>query len=90
MRASPDASRRYEPTFAALLPAAASRRPSLSLLVGKVHLRRPHSAGEDEGFAALSRFEMAVTTCAGAKGLVNRTLFGRPLEGQSSPWVPVI
>ena len=27
---------------------------------------------------------------AGAKGLVNRTLFGTPLEAQSSPCVPVI
>jgi hypothetical protein len=59
------------------------------LLVGIAHLRRPHAAGEDGGFAALSRLEMAVTSCAGAKGLVNRTLFGRPLDGQSSPWVPV-
>jgi hypothetical protein len=52
--------------------------------------QRPHAAGEHGGLVALSRLEMAVTSCAGAKGLVNRTLFGRPLDGQSSPWVPVI
>ena len=35
-------------------------------------------------------FEMAVTSCAGANGLVRRMLLGTPLEAHSSAAAPVM
>ena len=53
-------------------------------------LRRPYYVGPAGGVTVLSRLAMAVTSCAGANGLANKTLFGTPLDAHSSPLVPVI
>ena len=50
----------------------------------------PYAVGVAGGVTVLSRLEMAVTSCAGAKGLASMTLFGTPIEAHFSPWVPVI
>ena len=42
------------------------------------------------GVPALRSWEIAVTSCAGANGLVSRILFGTPLEAQSSALSPVM
>ena len=42
------------------------------------------------GVPALRSWEIAVTNCAGANGLVSRILFGTPLEAQSSALSPVM
>src|SRR2546429_5647907 len=42
------------------------------------------------GALVLRRWETAVTSCAGAKGLVRRTLFGTPCEPHSFPLPPVM
>jgi len=47
--------------------------------------RRPYAVG-----VVLSRLEMAVTSCAGANGLVRRMLLGTPLEAHSSAAAPVM
>lgn len=68
--------------------------PSPTLAEPKVtpsaQLRWPYSVGAAGGVTVLSRLEIAVTSCAGAKGLAGITLFGTPIEAHSSPWVPVI
>jgi len=43
-------------------------------------IRRPHVVG----VPSLRSWETAVTSCAGANGLVRRTLLGTPCEGQRS------
>src|ERR1700722_6879367 len=42
------------------------------------------------GFPALRSWETAVTSCAGANGLVRRMLLGTPRDGQSAALPPVI
>jgi hypothetical protein len=42
------------------------------------------------GELSLRRFERAVTSCAGADGLVNRMLLGTPCEAHSSAAAPVM
>src|ERR1700738_3158675 len=48
-------------------------------------LRRPYVAGGP----VLRSWETAVTSCAGANGLVNRTLFGTPCDAHWSAWAAV-
>jgi hypothetical protein len=46
--------------------------------------RLGYSAGWLGGLA-LRSWEIAVTTCAGAKGFASKTLLGTPLDAHSSP-----
>jgi hypothetical protein len=66
------------------------RKPGVLLHERGRQLRRPYYVGPAGGGTVLSRLAMAVTSCAGANGLVSKTLFGTPLDAHSSPWVPVI
>jgi hypothetical protein len=55
----------------------------------------PHGTAEQgapyvAGFPALRSWETAVTSCAGANGLVRRMLLGTPWDGQSAALPPVI
>src|ERR1700722_265147 len=83
-----------------------SRRPSVRLKSaagGHPMARRllraqnaiPHGAAKLDapyvaGFPALRSWETAVTSCAGANGLVRRMLLGTPRDGQSAALPPVI
>jgi len=74
-------------------------RPNAGSVANAPFTGRSALAGVDAGDAgppyvlgvpALRSWEIAVTSCAGANGLVSRILFGTPLEAQSSALSPVM
>src|ERR1700730_7163444 len=76
-------------------PKSALSRDGLNVSVGSKgdirnergrQLRRPYVAGGP----VLRSWETAVTSCAGANGLVNRTLFGTPCDAHWSAWAAVM
>jgi hypothetical protein len=71
-------------------PASSSPRLGGPKVTPSAQSQWPYAVGVAGGVTVLSRLEMAVTSCAGAKGLASITLFGTPMEAHFSPWVPVI
>ncbi len=69
-------------------------RISLSMILNWNSMSRVRSGARDfayvVGVPVLRSCATAVTSCAGANGLVSRMLFGTPLEAHSSALSPVI
>ena len=59
------------------------------ILLGEVRWLGSKAYAEG-GVPVFSSWETAVTSCAGAKGLVRRMLLGTPFEGHSSALSPIM